>query len=144
MDSVLVIAIGTVQSVLIIAGILCLRRALYALEKIVEKIALIPATLSEVIPDNSDPAQVAEISSLIQRMTNLETFTDSRYKKMAAIDTRLGKHSRESTEEAEDGNLQIDYEALAQAVNSGKNPVDEPEQPKSLSEAEAIRLELGL
>jgi len=144
MAFVLPISIAVIQIVLLIAGILCLRRALYALEQIVEKIADIPTILSEVMPDNSDPALVAEITSLTQRMTTLETFTDSRYKKMAAIDTRLGKHTREAAQEEDDGNLQIDYEALAQAVNSGKNSEDQPEKPKVPSEAELIRDELGL
>lgn len=140
--------LGTVQIisqvVFVIALIFYLKRASYALDQIIEKIADIPATLSEVMPDNSDPALVAEIAGLLQRMTNLESFTDSRYKKMAAIDNRLGKHNRESAEEEDDGNLQIDYEALAQAVKSGQNVVIEPEPPKAQSEAELIRLELGL
>lgn len=144
MDSVLTISIGVVATLLLIGLILCLRRACSALEQQVKEIAAIPTTLSEVIPYNSDPAQVAEITSLIQRMTNLETFTDSRYKKMAAIDTRLGKHTRNTNDDEEDGNHVIDYEQLAQAVNSGKNPVVEPEEPKAMSEGEVIRMELGL
>lgn len=144
MDYLLAISVLIVGCGLSVAVYLSFRRASYALYQISEKIAVIPTTISEVLPDNSDPALVAEITSLTQRMTNLESFTDSRYKKMAAIDTRLGKHTRESAEEGDDGNLHIDYEALAQAVNSGKSPDVEPEKPRALNEAEAIRSELGL
>jgi len=144
MDLILDTCVVIVMTMLLIALILCLTRALPALDQIVEKIADIPTKLSEIIPGDSDPTLVAEMTALTQRMTNLESFTDSRYKKMAAIDTRLGKHTRESAEEGDDGNLQIDYEALAQAVKNGQRPGEEPEQTKVLSEAEAIRLELGL
>jgi len=144
MDFLLSASVIIVGIMLVTVVFLCLRRVSRALEQIDAKFADIPTEISEMLPDSSEPTLVAEITSLTQRMTNLESFTDSRYKKMAAIDTRLGKHSRESAEDEGDGNLQIDYEALAQAVKSGKSPGAEQEEPRALTEAEAIRLELGL
>lgn len=144
MDSVFTVSVLCTLCVLSLVTIWFFRRACDALAQIGKNIAAIPANLSEIIPDISDPTLVAEMTSLTQRMTNLESFTDSRYKKMAAIDSRLGKHSRNENEEEEDGHSPIDYDELAQALKSQKQAEIVPDEPQNLSEAELIRLELGL